>query len=213
MSPAVSDPSAPDDPVVAIAAIEHLAYCERQCALIHVDGVWTDNEHTVRGTVVHRRADTEFARRERGRTVIRAVPLFSERWGLTGRADVVELHDDGRVVPVEYKAGGRHGVAAHLQVCAQALCLEEMLDVTVHEAAIWFAGPRRREKVVVDAALRAATAAAIWSVRSLLRSERLPAAPADERCSQCQLIGHCLPQVVSDGPGIRRHMEALWSSS
>lgn len=113
------------EPVVAISAIEHYVYCPRQCALIHVDGVWSDNAHTVRGERGHRRADTFATRSERGVRVVRAVPLWSETLGLTGRADAVELHADDSIVPVEYKIGSRHGDAAHLQLAAQALCLEE----------------------------------------------------------------------------------------
>lgn len=114
------------EPVIALSALEHHVYCPRQCALIHVDGLWIDSEHTVRGDLGHRRADSGEHKQERGRLVLRAVPLWSEQLGLTGRADVVELHSDGSLVPVEYKIGRRHGDAAHVQLCAQALCLEEM---------------------------------------------------------------------------------------
>ena len=109
--------------VIPISAIEHFVYCPRQCALIHCDGVWADNAHTVRGSRAHRRVNSGKARRERGKLVLRAIPLWSEELGLTGRADAVEL--DGDVVrPVEYKSGVPHGTAADLQVCAQAMCLE-----------------------------------------------------------------------------------------
>ena len=112
-----------DEPIVAISAIEHFVYCPRQCALIHCDGVWSDNAHTVRGSRTHRRVDTGHHRRERGRLVLRAIPLWSETLGLSGRADAVEI-ERGAVRPVEYKSGVRHGSAADLQLCAQALCLE-----------------------------------------------------------------------------------------
>ena len=116
--------------VVPISAIEHFVYCPRQCALIHCDGVWNDNAHTVRGTRAHRRVDSGQHRRERGRQVLRAIPLWSEALGLSGRADAVEM-ERGAVRPVEYKSGVRHGAAADLQLCAQAMCLEEMLDVAI----------------------------------------------------------------------------------
>ena len=98
--------------VVPVAALEHHVYCPRQCALIHVDGLWFDNRHTVRGQAGHRRADSGEIKSERGRTVLRSVPLFSERLGLSGRADAIEVHTDSSVVPVEYKMGVRHGIAA-----------------------------------------------------------------------------------------------------
>jgi|SRR5579875_185785 CRISPR-associated exonuclease Cas4 len=184
--------------VVAISAIEHYDYCPRQCALVHVDGVWDDNAHTVRGELGHERADTFANRLERGVRVARAVPLWSEALGLSGRADAVEFHDDGSVVPVEYKIGTRHGDAAHLQLAAQALCLEEMLQRPVNFGAIWFSGPRRRHTVPIDSALRVRALDVVESVRSLLANARLPDAVNDERCRECQLLGYCLPGVVSD---------------
>jgi len=183
-------------PTVAISAIEHFAYCARQCALIHCDGVWADNRHTVRGSRAHRRVDSGQARWERGRLVIRAVPLWSEELGLSGRADAVEI-DDGSVFPVEYKAGTRHGIAADLQLCAQALCLEEMLDVDIPVGYVWYGGPRRRLQVPLDPELRREVREIIDRIRTQLLSGRLPEAPNDERCSECQLRSHCLPELTS----------------
>ena len=100
-----------DEPIVTISAIEHFVYCPRQCALIHCDGVWSDNAQTVRGSRAHRRVDSGRHRRERGRLVLRSLPLWSETLGLSGRADAVEI-EPGVVRPVEYKSGIRHGAAA-----------------------------------------------------------------------------------------------------
>lgn len=202
------------EPVVAISALEHHAYCPRQCALIHVDGVWADNVHVIRGARGHQRADAGVHRTERGRRVLRSLPLWSESLGLSGRADVVELHDGGRLVPVEYKIGRRHGITAHLQVAAQALCLEEMTGTRVPTGAIWFSTSRRREEVPVDACLRDLTLTAIAAVRANLVSTRLPQAPNDDRCQECQLLGHCLPEVVAQ-PGVVDNyvQEVLWCVS
>lgn len=101
-------------PPIPISALEHHEYCPRQCALIHADGIWTDNAHTVRGTAGHRRVDNAPSRVERGRMVLRGLPLWSEQLGIAGRADVVEVSDDGHLTPVEYKTGVRHGRAADL---------------------------------------------------------------------------------------------------
>jgi len=200
--------------VIPISAIEHAAYCERQCALIHVDGVWADNEHTVRGRWVHRRVDEPGRRSQRGRVVVWAVPLWSERYGLTGRADAIEVHPDGSVVPVEYKAGRRHGDAAHLQLCAQALCLEEMLGRPVVTGRVWFAGPRRSTPVALDGALRGRTIDTISRVRAMFLDVRLPSAPDDQRCSQCQLNAHCLPRIAASPQRVLSYMqEIVWSSS
>ncbi len=197
------------EPVVPLSALEHHVYCPRQCALIHVDGVWADNVHVLRGSRGHRRVDSGEHRTERGRRVLRALPLWSERLGLTGRADAVEVHDDGAVVPVEYKVGGRHGLAAHVQLTAQALCLEEMLGQPVGEGAIWFSATRRREVVAIDAALREQTYEVIDEVRRWLCSDRLPPAPNDVRCTECQLLGHCLPDVVADTSHVSAYIKDI----
>lgn len=182
---------------LAISAIEHHVYCPRQCALIHLDGVWDDNAHTVRGSHGHRRVDSAPGRLERGRRVLRGVPLWSERWNLMGKADAVEIDSDSGVVPVEYKIGTRHGLAAHLQLCAQAFCLEEMTGRRVDIGFVWFAGPRRRERVLVDDELRTRTAAAIADIKAVLAAGVLPTAVNDSRCAECQLHDHCLPELTS----------------
>ena len=184
------------EPVVAISAVEHFVYCPRQCALIHCDGVWSDNRHTVRGTRAHRRVDSGEHRRERGRLVLRAIPLWSEGLGLTGRADAVEI-ESGKIRPVEYKAGVRHGLAADLQVCAQALCLEEMLGTNIDEGFVWYGGTRRRERVVCSDELRHQVIEIVHAIRAQLTAGHLPEAPNDRRCRECQLLHHCLPGLTS----------------
>ncbi|WP_419838074.1 CRISPR-associated protein Cas4 [Candidatus Poriferisodalis sp.] len=184
------------EPVVLISALEHFVYCERQCALIHGDGVWMDNAHTVRGSHAHRRVDSGLHRRERGVLTLRSIPLWSETLGLSGRADTVEFNE-GAVYPVEHKSGVRHGKAADLQVCAQAMCLEEMMHVDIPVAYVWYGGPRRRAKVLLDHQLRTDVIETVESVRAQLLSGELPAAPNDARCEECQLEPHCLPSATA----------------
>lgn len=162
-----------------------------------MDGVWSDNVHTVVGTRGHVRADTSGQRMERGKLVVRALPLWSEQLGLTGRADAVEFDAHGTPSLVEYKMGSRHGDAAHLQLCAQSLCLEEMLGTPVPTGYLWFSAPRRRVTVAMDLALRERTESCIEQVRSVLVAARLPAPVDDARCRECQLLGHCLPHVCA----------------
>ena len=164
------------EPIVPISAIEHFVYCPRQCALIHCDGVWRDNAHTIRGTRAHRRVDSGRHRRERGRQVLRAIPLWSEALGLSGRADAVEMEGEA-VRPVEYKSGVRHGSAADLQLCAQA--------------------PRRRVPVDFTVALRREVRDIIRQIRAQMLTSELPEAPYDSRCAECQLLPHCLPELTS----------------
>lgn len=194
-------------PEVPISALEHHAYCPRQCALIHVDGVWMENAHTVLGRHRHHRVDSAPSRSERGRLVLRGVRLYSEGYGLTGRADAVELLHDGAIIPVEYKGGVRHGDAADIQLCAQALCLEEMTGAEITRGYVWYMSPRRRMRVEFDVALRETTVRTIQAVRTTLRDGTLPGPVADERCAECQLEPVCLPHVVLEAHRVRRFVE------
>lgn len=198
------------EPLIRLSALEHHLYCQRQAALIHGDGVWSDNRHVVRGSAGHRRADSGPDRRERGKSVLRGLEVWSLRLGLTGRCDVIEVADDGGLVPVEYKMGVRHGRAADVQLCAQALCLEEMFHTDVPVGYVWFGAPRRRERVVLDHELRQLTAESITELRAHLRSGLLPAAPNDARCEECQLLTHCLPGVVAAADEVARYVEELF---
>ena len=198
--------------VVPISAIEHFEYCSRQCALIHVDGIWADNPHTVRGSRAHRRTDDPTkSRKERGKQVLRAVPLWSELHGLSGRADAIEISGDGTVRPVEHKSGVRHGVTADLQVCAQAICLEEMLDTSISEAAIWYGGPRRKFRVDLTPELRRRTLHVIEEIRQQLVEGVLPHPPNDSRCSECQLRHHCLPETSANAAEVAVYLQQVLS--
>jgi CRISPR-associated exonuclease Cas4 len=195
------------EPIVLLSALEHHLYCPRQCALIHIDGVWAENAHTVAGQRAHRRVDSGASRSERGHRVLRAIPLFSDRYGLVGRSDAVEVHDDGLILPVEYKAGGRHGQAADVQLCAQGLCLEEMTATPVMFGHVRYAEPRRRLRVEFGTELPALTIAVIEEIRESMRSGVLPSALADERCVECQLEPHCLPHVVIRSGDVRAYVD------
>jgi CRISPR-associated exonuclease Cas4 len=131
--------------------------------------------------------------------------LWSETHNLTGRADAVEFHDDGRVVPIEYKAGRRHGDAADIQLCAQAICLEEMLGTEVPVGYLWLAPTRRRVRIPLDARLRSATLTLLAAIAQALESGQLPPAPDDRRCAECQLQGYCLPGVVARPEDLQRY--------
>lgn len=183
------------DPI-PISALQHWLYCRRQAALIHLDGVWSDNPFTRRGSLLHERADTPGADLRGVVRVERALPLYSRRLNLSGRADAVEFHPDGHVVPVEYKSGRRRArLADEVQLCAQALCLEEMLGVTIPEGAMFHAPERRRRRVVFTEALRAQVERAAAEVAAMLAAARLPAPVHDARCSDCSLRRLCLPEL------------------
>lgn len=194
-----------EDPI-PISALEHHCYCPRQAALILVDHEWVDNAATARGTIGHERVDTRTGRVERGREVLRAVPLWSQQLGLTGRADVIEVTADGGVIPVEYKIGFQHGDSAHVQLCAQALCLEEMTGQAVPVGALWFSATRTRLQVEINTTLRNRTIDVIDEVRSNRTSARLPSPANDERCNTCQLFDRCLPTVSGRNAPVDRYL-------
>ncbi len=189
-----------EDPV-PISALQHWSYCPRQCALIHVEQQFTENVHTLRGQAVHARVDQPEIDVLPDRRVERAMPLWSERLGLIGKADVVEFLADGTPYPVEYKHGPRRKrLHDELQLAAQALCLEEMLGSPVPKGALFHASSRRRREVEIDSDLRSATITAVAAVREMLSSDRLPPAVNDGRCRQCSLIGICQPELATRAP-------------
>lgn len=188
----------PDDEIVLVSALEHFSYCPRQCALIHIENVFDENIFTLRGSRAHERADEPEVTEEDGKRVERAVPIWSNRLGLQGKADVIEFRDDGTVYPVEYKHGPRRAkVHDDLQLCAQALCLEEMLGCSIAKGAIYHHSSRRRREVTFDEALRRNTEEAIAGVRRMLIAGVLPPPADDARCPKCSLIDACMPSAAS----------------
>ena len=183
---------------VLISALEHFSYCPRQCALIHVERIFDENVFTLRGRHAHERADEAHTRFENGVRLERALPLWSERLGLIGQGDVIEFHPDGRIVPVEYKNGPRRERRHDdFQLCAQALCLEEMLHVSVSGGAVFSLQTRRRREVTFDEALRDETAQAVADVRALVQSAAaLPPPLNDKRCPRCSLADACVPATI-----------------
>jgi CRISPR-associated exonuclease Cas4 len=199
----------PERDWIPISAIEHYSYCPRQCALIHLEQIFEENAFTVRGQVAHERVDAE-TREVRGELRrITAVPLWSSTLGLYGKADVVELRRR-TPYPIEHKVGERVEVHANLQLCAQALCLEEMLGLVVPRGAIYSHQTRRRTEVRFDDELRNQTLEAIAGVRELLQRQRLPNARNDRRCPRCSLIDVCLPKIVTDIRGLRSYQASLY---
>ncbi len=189
---------AEEQEVVMISALQHYSYCPRQCALIHVEQVFDENLYTLRGKRVHERADYPDSALEVGVRVERGLALFSERLGLVGKADVVEISQDGTPYPVEYKSGPQRG-SKHddVQLCAQAMCLEEMLGCDVPCGAVYHYASRRRRDVTFDSALRSLTERTVDAVRSLLVTSTVPPPVADARCPKCSLFDACMPFALS----------------
>lgn len=186
------------DPI-PISALQHWTYCPRQCALIHVEQVFADNVHTARGNAVHALVDEPGYEIKKGVKVERSLPLWSDRIGLIGKADVVEFHLDGSVFPVEFKHGPkRKHTHDDIQLAAQALCLEEMLGKPVPNGAIYHASSKRRRDVAIDATLRSLVERTTEAVRANILNGTLPAPVNDARCDQCSLKEICQPEMLDD---------------
>lgn len=193
-----------------ISALEHWSYCPRQCGLIHLESTYDENLFTLRGQRLHRNVDQPGDLQEDGVRRVRALPLFSEELGLTGRADLVEF-PGGVPFPVEYKSGSRRPHAHEaLQLCAQALCLEEMFGAAVPAGAIYFHGSRKRVEVGFDAELRALVPDSVEAVRRMLAGTTLPPAVNDARCPNCSLYDACLPGVVGERARLRGFIGELF---
>ncbi|MDD5200348.1 MAG: CRISPR-associated protein Cas4 [Terrimicrobiaceae bacterium] len=193
---------------VPISALQHLLYCERQCALIHIERLWEENFFTADGRVMHERAHEGPSESRPGVRIARGLSLKCERLGLHGQADVVEFHRDGKVVPVEYKRGKPKGHRAdEVQLCAQALCLEEMLGVCIPAGFLFYGKNRHRTEVVLDLALRALTESLATRLHALIASRETPPPIFEsKKCSACSLIEVCVPRL-SKRPAAGRWFE------
>ena len=180
---------------VLLSALNHFLYCDRRCALIHVEGVVRENAFTVEGTLRHEMADTPGYENVPGVRVTRALPIFSMALGVRGTADIVEFRESVPY-PVEYKRGKRRGWDNDdVQLCAQALCLEEMFGCGVPAGAVFHAASRRRREVRFTDGLRDLTRVTIASVRKLIEERRLPRAVVKPQCEGCSLRPDCLPEL------------------
>ncbi|MCE8040398.1 CRISPR-associated protein Cas4 [Halomonas sp. MCCC 1A11062] len=203
---------------VPLSALQHMLFCPRQCALIHLEQQWEENRYTAEGRILHERADHLGHERRRGIHTAMALPLASEVLGLTGVADVVEFDETRQphvVRPIEYKRGRPKAHRAdEVQLCAQALCLEEMLSLRIEEGALYYGKTRRRKTVTFDEELRTLTLRIIAETRALFDSNRTPSATYEpKRCDHCSLIDACQPQVMgkqrSAGRWLERQIQSL----
>jgi len=189
-----------EDARLPLSALNHLVFCERRCALIHIEGVFVENAFTIEGTLAHEAADLSGYETKQGVRVVHALPLRSARLKLSGKSDIVEFHPQRSgpetPFPVEYKRGRRNRWQNDdIQLCAQALCLEEMLSVPVPRGAIFHASSKRRRDVEFTPQLRGQTEAAVSRLHELIGSGRIPAAILLPKCEGCSLHEICMPEL------------------
>ena len=200
-----------EDDLLPISALQHLLYCERQCALIHIERVWEENLFTTDGRFLHEKVDAGEDCVRAGKRIARSLPLRSLQLGLSGVADVVEFGPDaGDVYPVEYKRGrSKRANCDRIQLCAQAMALEEMLDVVVTAGALFYGKTRRREAVAFDAALRGETGRAAARLHQLVDARHTPQAHYDaSKCDACSLINLCMPSLLGKA-NVKKYLAAV----
>lgn len=194
--------------MIPLSALNHYLFCPRRAAFIHAEGIFHVNQHTLRGDIVHEHSDLPGYEVAKGVTLLRALPVWSDRLGLNGKCDIVEQHADGNLFPVEFKLGKRRQWSNDdAQLCAQALCLEEMFGLTISRGAIFHADSKRRREVDFTEKLRMTTLEAIKALHALLNNQdsdssaptpkRLPPAILKPACEECSLFDICLPKATS----------------
>ena len=189
-----------DDYCLPISALSHYRYCPRRCALVHIEQAWAENRFTEEGNLLHERVDSGLPEQRRNIRYERSVLLLSQRYRLTGKMDLLEIEDgesegQQRYFPVEYKRGKpKVEDWDRVQLCAQALCIEEMRDTRVAEGAIWHWEVRRRESVAIDDSLREVTIDVIEQAHALIASNITPSPTKEKRrCRGCSLFDMCNP--------------------
>ena len=195
---------------IMLSALQHYPFCPRQCALIHIEQLWAENRYTAEGKVLHERADSGKSQQRGGVRIVRSLPISSQKHGLSGQADVVEFHADGNVCPVEYKRGRpKQDRCDEVQLCGQALCLEEMLAVSIDSGALFYGQRRRRKDVLFDSGLRKLTLEILAATRQMIAAGRTPAAVYSKKCGSCSMLHLCLPKICSAEHSVQRYLSSM----
>jgi CRISPR-associated exonuclease Cas4 len=186
-----------DDQLLPLSALQHFLFCARQTALIHLEQAWADNRFTAEGNVVHQKAHDGDDESRPGVRITRSLPVVSRRLGISGQCDIVEFHANGGVIPVEYKRGKpKTNDTDRVQLCAQAMCLEEMLNVKIAEGFLFYGQRKRRTVVAFDPGLRRLAVETAMALHELIAARTTPPAIYEPRkCDSCSLIDHCQPQA------------------
>jgi len=184
--------------LLPLSALQHYLYCPRQTALIHLEQAWAENRFTAEGNVAHKRAHDAPDESRPGVRITRSLPVRSLTLGISGQCDIVEFHKNGTVIPVEYKRGKpKSHRADEVQLCAQALCLEEMLNIQIPQAFLYYGKRKRRTPIDLNKELRQLTADTAALLHHLIDSRQTPHAEYDKRrCDACSLINLCQPKSL-----------------
>lgn len=203
-----------EEDYLPVSAVQHYAYCPRQCALIHIEQAWSENFWTAEGRLLHDRVDSGVAEQRGNIRTERSVAIVSHRLNISGKLDLLEIRGKNPVhyFPVEYKRGKpKIAIWDKAQLCAQVICLEEMKLVKINEAALWYWQVRRREIVSIDDALRKLTEKIIAEAQAMIQTGLTPKALFDKRCNACSLIDICEPKVMQNDNS-KTYINGMFSS-
>lgn len=200
-----------DEDLIQLSALQHVIFCPRQCALIHIEHIWSENRLTAEGRIMHERVhEVDYASRGNVR-VEYGVPLRSLKLGLIGKADVIEFHrqpdNTWSPFPIEYKRGKPKGEDCdRIQLCAQAMCIEEMQGIRIQQGALFYGRTRRRQNISFNDTLRRKTEDAAIKVRELIEAGKTPAPFYTERCNRCSIVKECLPKIFGKKPAVAAYL-------
>lgn len=197
-----------DDDLLPLSALQHFLFCERQCALIHVEQVWKENLYTAEGRLMHERAHSQKAEGRPGKKTEFGMPIRSLELGLSGKTDSVEYRKDGSVIVVEYKRGRpKKHRADEVQLCAQALCLEEMKGITIQEGALYYGKARRRKHIIFTSELRELTRKTAFALHNLIEKGVTPKTAYDnDKCPRCSLLEFCIPKKLGKRKNVASYL-------
>jgi CRISPR-associated exonuclease Cas4 len=199
-----------EEDLIQLSSLQHYLFCKRQCALIHIEQVWDENRFTVEGKILHERVDNLTSESRKNFKVEFSVPIRSLKLGLIGKADVVEFNKVENCwipYPVEYKHGKpKIEDCDKVQLCAQAICLEEMMRIKIDEGAIFYGIPHKRQIVHFDDDLREKTSLVSKEVHLLIENGKTPKAEFRHQCKQCSLFELCLPKKSYSVEGYLKKM-------
>jgi CRISPR-associated exonuclease Cas4 len=211
-----------EDDLIPISALQHYVFCPRQWGLIHIEQAWSENRFTAEGRQLHDKTHEAETENRPDLRIVRGLRLCSYRLGLTGQADVVEFHrtDKGikleqtegfwMPVPVEYKRGKpKIDICDEVQICAQAMCLEEMLKTGIESGFLFYGKPRRRQQVDFTDTLRKQTKMIIEELHKLTAERVTPKAKYEKKCKSCSLLEVCMPEIT----GIEKDIEHYLSKA
>lgn len=203
-----------DCDLLPISALQHLQFCERQCALIHIEGLWAENRRTVEGRLLHDRVHDVGGSTRIDVRQERSLHLASQRLGLFGAADIVQFVDGLPPRPIEYKRGRpKLHLADEVQLCAQALCLEEMLSCSVPAGELFYAAIRRRVEVSFSEDLRMQTERSSARLHLLVAEGRTPVARREPKCDRCSLLNLCVPGALRRRTTVHRYLDDALAAS